>query len=30
LRVAQKKGLPVKRVIQLALREYLKETRKSP
>lgn len=30
LRVARKKGLPVKRVIQLALREYLKETRKRP
>jgi pyridinium-3,5-bisthiocarboxylic acid mononucleotide nickel chelatase len=30
LKVAQKKGLPVKRVIQLALREYLKETRKRP
>ena len=30
LRVAEKKGLPVKRVLQLALMEYFKEERKKP
>ena len=30
LRVAEKKGLPVKRVLQLALLEYFKEERKRP
>lgn len=30
LRVAEKKGLPVKKIIQLALIEYLKETGKKP
>jgi len=30
LRAAEKKGLPVKRVIQLALTEYFKEIRKKP
>jgi uncharacterized protein (DUF111 family) len=30
LRVAEKKGIPVKRVLQLALLEYFKEERKRP
>jgi len=30
LRVAEKKGLPVKKVIQLALIEYIRETGKKP